>query len=554
MEAFFRLMWIAFIQWYNSSDTDKQVEEEDLLQKRTEGISVVEQKGNVRIKVIVANARHINLKELLSYELSSVPCALAYNDGSLRKTTKSVLSTVIEKGVNIVSRLPVSPQQIVYIIDGMATVQMTKSAGASLFGDLSLKYFEIFTAPLSLHNCLEVHVVFDQYLDMSIKAGERSRRGASNALEVQIASPSTPVPKQWGKYISNPKNKINLCDYLTKSLCKLGQEKLAENKAMVIGGGIKDGERCVLITRGNCSDVVDLKSNHEEADTRLLLHVKHVSHAETRIVIQSPDTDVLVISTAHFDSLGCEELWFRTGVKDRLRFIPVHEVCRSLGQRMCSALPACHALTGCDSISALAGIGKKKAWNVLCRNHVHQETLSMLGEEHELDENIAAKCESFVCDLYPSLKRTPETTDELRYLMFCQKRQTNETLPPISDSVRQHIMRANYQTYVWRKSLDAMQDLPPPEGHGWKIEDSTLKPMFMTKEPAPKSLLELTTLYEEFRCQQGTVLSVCTLEDISSLSRLGVERHSNFQKYDNRFHRGFDFKRGICSEDHRQLL
>ncbi|KAK3729726.1 hypothetical protein QZH41_002049 [Actinostola sp. cb2023] len=51
MEALFRLMWIAFIKWYNSSDTDKQVEEEDLLQKITEGISVVEQKGNVSNKV-----------------------------------------------------------------------------------------------------------------------------------------------------------------------------------------------------------------------------------------------------------------------------------------------------------------------------------------------------------------------------------------------------------------------------------------------------------------------------------------------------------------------
>ena len=227
----------------------------------------------------------------------------------------------------------------------------------------------------------------------------------------------------------------------------------------------------------------------------MLLHAKHASHACTRIVIQSPDTDVLVISAATFDSLGCEELWFRTGTKDRLRLIPVHEVFRSLGEKVCSALPACHALTGCDSISSLAGIGKMKAWDVLCRNHVHQDTLSLLGQEHELDENTAAKSEAYICDLYPSSKRTPATTDELRYLMFCHKRHKNEALPPTSDSVRQHIRRANYQTYVWRRSLDAMQDLPPPKDHGWKIEDGALRPVFMTKEPAPKSLLELTTCH-----------------------------------------------------------
>ena len=29
-------------------------------------------------------------------------------------------------------------------------------------------------------------------------------------LEVRIGGPSTPVPRQWGKYISNPKNKVRV--------------------------------------------------------------------------------------------------------------------------------------------------------------------------------------------------------------------------------------------------------------------------------------------------------------------------------------------------------
>ena len=110
------------------------------------------------------------------------------------------------------------------------------------------------------------------------------------------------------------------------------------------------------------------KSDQEEADTRLLLHAKYASTPETRIVIHSPDTDVLVLSAAHFDRLGSKELWFRTGVKDRLRLIPVHKVSQALGPTMCDTLPALHALTGCDSTSSLAGIGKKKAWDVLRRN------------------------------------------------------------------------------------------------------------------------------------------------------------------------------------------
>ena len=76
---------------------------------------------------------------------------------------KSVLSSIIEKEVSVAPRLPVSSLETAHILDGMAMVQMTKSGGAITFGDLALKYFTIFTAPLSLHNssCLESHIVYD---------------------------------------------------------------------------------------------------------------------------------------------------------------------------------------------------------------------------------------------------------------------------------------------------------------------------------------------------------------------------------------------------------
>ncbi len=41
----------------------------------------------------------------------------------------------------------------------------------------------------------------------------------------------------------------------------------------------------------------ELRSTHEEADTRILLHAKHASvENDAPILIRSPDTDVLVLS------------------------------------------------------------------------------------------------------------------------------------------------------------------------------------------------------------------------------------------------------------------
>ena len=129
--------------------------------------------------LIVANARQINLMEVLSFGLSPIPCSLAHQDGSLRKNTKSHLAGIIEKLVIVVPQLQPSPEDTVYILDGMAVIQMIKSGRTATFGELANHYF---TSPLSTHKCYCVHVVFDQYLDHSIKAGERARRGSSSAL------------------------------------------------------------------------------------------------------------------------------------------------------------------------------------------------------------------------------------------------------------------------------------------------------------------------------------------------------------------------------------
>ena len=118
---------------------------------------------------------------------------------------------------------------------------------------------------------------------------------------------------------------------------------------------------CGVITKDSHSDVADLMSNHEEADTRMLYH----ANPETRIIIQSPDTDVLVSSAAQFASNALKELWFCTGVKYLLRLVPVHNVCQKLGERVLAALPAFQSLSSCDSNSSISGIGKTKAWKAI---------------------------------------------------------------------------------------------------------------------------------------------------------------------------------------------
>ena len=128
-------------------------------------------------------------------------------------------------------------------------------------------------------------------------------------------------------------------------------------------------------------------------------------------MIKSPDTDVLVLCVSHFTGIGCNELWFCTGVSDRQRYIPVHSIQEKLGERLCQSLPAFHALTGCDSTSSLSCCGKKKPRTTLQGSAAHQTTLSLFGQQPNLDEKLAESTKAFIRDLYPKTRRQTSTMD-----------------------------------------------------------------------------------------------------------------------------------------------
>jgi len=92
--------------------------------------------------------------------------------------------------------------------------------------------------------------------------------------------------------------------------------------------------------------------------------------------------------------------------------------------------------------------------------------LPWAGQSPDVDSGTAAEAEAFISTLHKVSNRIPTIADEARHLLFCQKAQSNLQLSPASGSLLQHIKRANYQPYLWRKVLVPRQDLPTPAGNG----------------------------------------------------------------------------------------
>lgn len=114
------------------------------------------------------------------------------------------------------------------------------------------------------------------------------------------------------------------------------------------------------------------RCNHEEADTRLVVHVVHSQqNCNHSIVVHTVDTDVVVIMTAVFHQLKKEfplaDILIAFSVSKNFRYYHINQIAHDLGETTCTALLFFHAFTGCDTYSCFFGKGKKTAWQAwLC--------------------------------------------------------------------------------------------------------------------------------------------------------------------------------------------
>ena len=148
--------------------------------------------------MVIAKSRDLDLRLLFKHELSSVPMSLAHPDGIMRKAVKSRLLNELETVVTPINQLPKIAENEIWIIDGMALIQMMS---VKTFGDLSDANLKMVMKPFQNSSCQRVDVTFDRYdvID-SIKSFERRRRQKSVSFEMKISGPQNALPKQWKNF------------------------------------------------------------------------------------------------------------------------------------------------------------------------------------------------------------------------------------------------------------------------------------------------------------------------------------------------------------------
>ena len=346
----------------------------------------------------------------------------------------------------------------------------------------------------------ELHFVCDTYNNQSIKNAERSRRAEQGYQKIKIYGDEQRTPKQWKKFLQCGENKNNLLEYFFQRWTT-SAKNIIENVTIITTHGHKCHAIKLNDTVLDVTEIKDLESTQEEADTRILLHAAYASKSCSDLVIRSPDTDVFVLALAFCPQID-GHLYFHTAKGRETHITDISKLHSHLGEDKCHALVGLHAFSGCDTVSALYKVGKAKAYKKLCSKPEYLRLFQELGASFTPSSDLCEALEVFTCHLYE--QENCKEVNVARAKLFKAGKCSERDLPPNKDCLHKHIQRASYQAAVHRRSLECMPDIPPPVNHGWKMAGDGYEVEWMSLPPAPDAVLALVHCgCQKTQCTKG---------------------------------------------------
>ncbi|KAJ6642683.1 Enteropeptidase, partial [Pseudolycoriella hygida] len=453
------------------------------------GINVLQ-----RLVATFESGRSIDLMNILSRELQSVPLSIAEVSGELRSGDDSSFIDMLSKNVQSCSAINFDREYSHLIIDAKKIIQsLTK---------------------LLMNSYKKINIIFNQYNTKSIE-----RKNSSYSVRRVIENERVPFPKNWKHFWNNNENKSDLVQFLSKNI----GTKTFESADVVVSAGFDD--RIEVFSCGNDIDVECLRSNHKITVTRIVLHSVH-SSAKT-IVVSTNDANTYMLLIRHYGKFQCDQLWLETDSRKNKQIYPIHEIVSQLPHELKANLLAYHSILGSSATVYLAGITKTGSWKLYAKYYG-----LLTGFRTDSYTNAKQTAEQFVVKLC-KVEQGADTADVARYILF---RKTTfysknfEKLPPTTDSLDLHLKRAFYQNSIWEAATS--HTTPPnlvPEEYGWKDNGSECyEPVLMTLPPITEGCLKMISC----GCNVYFCPTSHTLRNINDWTiQLGITRRHSHSYY-----------------------
>ena len=219
-----------------------------------------------------------------------------------------------------------------------------------------------------------------------------------------IGSIKSRLPKDMNKVMLNNNNKASLMKLLFKFIIDGKQRSLC---SLDTGKIISTGhDECITVTYDSTEE--NLKSNQEEADTKVILHAMNAIRSGGDVVIRSPSGDTDIKAYLDYSNGKCRKQMYlgAVGIKDEEKT----GACRF------------YSFTWNDYIAAIFTKGKKHCWSTVKSNGSFLRAFTKLGTDWDLTEQQVNAIEKYMCALYKSKKKS---VNDVRYDLF-EKKQNKE--------------------------------------------------------------------------------------------------------------------------------
>ena len=197
------------------------------------------------------------------------------------------------------------------VLDVVVTVHVLPVTNVSTFQEYADNVF-IPHLKQQLRDTKRVDVVWDEYRPDHLKEGTREKRGKAVRRKV---SGDNKLPGNWNDFLRDPINKKELFEFLTSKVagCSIPPECSIY---------ITDGEHVTCV-----GTQIDMSTcNQEEADIRIVVHVKHaLENGAKSIQVRTVDTDVVIVLIGVFHELSQInadlDLWVAFGTGKNYSFV-----------------------------------------------------------------------------------------------------------------------------------------------------------------------------------------------------------------------------------------
>ncbi len=407
----------------------------------------------------------LSLSEAFKYPLTPLPLSIATPEGNIRQAPKHLFRNfLIEESKALTNIIPTNAR---WLIDGMAVMRTVKPK--QTYGEWMTQLLK-FVQPPKETNPLSIELVNDTYLATSIKSSTREKRGEQQQRTyLQGFEQKMPQGNGWSLFFNNIENKTDLISLVAKYM-----KRYETRKNFLVPMIFTERKETWEATKDSLKML--FYCNHEEADTRLVLHA---CLQDTNVFVVSKDTDVLILLVHAYGLVKPKHIWHMK--IDHDKFVDVNKVYTFLGERVSTYLPQLHAITGCDTTSFFYGVGKVKVLKKLNKDDKSLLFLNEIGKAEHLSQKGIADAIRFVQTILYNGKIDESLVQTRIRLYKGLKTKSSEALPPDPDSLTQAIIRVHLQSYYWLQCQELQMRDIDMENNGWYVDaEGRVLPVWFT--------------------------------------------------------------------------